>query len=67
MTNDTVFYLSMRVYNLEVKFDCTSNNFTLSSNLTTGRYVKLAFLELFQKAFGCCVLIYSLVRNEIAI
>ena len=35
MTNDNEFYLSMRVYNMKVRFDCTSNNFKLLSNLTT--------------------------------
>ena len=43
MTNDTEFYLSMMVYNMKVKFDCTSNNLTLSSNLTTSSYVKNCF------------------------
>ena len=36
MTNDNEFFLSIRVYNLKVKFDCTSNNFKPLSNLTAG-------------------------------
>ena len=67
MTNDNEFYLSMRVYNMKVNFDCTSNNFKTLSNLTTSRYVKLAYQELFQNAVGSRVAIYSLVRSKYGI
>ena len=56
MTNDTEFYLSMRVQNMKVKFECTSNNFKLLSNQ-----------ELFQNAVGSRVVIYSLVRSKYGI
>ena len=52
---------------MKVKFDCTSNNFKLLSNLTTSRYVKLAYQELFQNAVGSRVVIYSLVRSKYGI
>ena len=37
---------------MKVTFDCSSNNFKPLSNLTTSRYVKLAYRELFQNAAG---------------
>ena len=67
MTNKNEFYLSMGVNNMKVKFDCTSSNFKPLSNLTTSRYVKLAYQELFQNAVGSRVVTHSLVRSEYGI